>query len=205
MQNSRRQSRCSRKAPRRAAGASANRRATWRAAPRPAGRRGPAGIRAGRCRDRRVWEGQLRRNTPSNRDAALTPHLDWRAYFVAIGLPKPGDLDIGQPEYLQALDAQLAAAPLSTWRVYLRWHLLHDAAPSLSSDFVDENFAFYAKALTGTEKLRERWKRVLSRVDISVGEALGQLYVAQAFPPESKARMVKLVGNLQSALRDRLR
>jgi len=134
----------------------------------------------------------------------LTPHFDWHAYFAAIGLPQPGDIDVGQPEFLTGFDAQLTALPVGTWQTYFRWHLLHDAAPSLSSAFVDENFNFYARALTGTQKLRERWKRVLARVDGQVGEALGQLYVAEAFPPESKARMLKLVGNLQEALRARI-
>ncbi|MSU69324.1 MAG: M13 family peptidase [Opitutaceae bacterium] len=135
----------------------------------------------------------------------LTPHFDWRGYFMAIGLTPVADLDVGQPEFLQALDAQLAATPVADWQAYLRWHLLHASAPYLSTAFVDENFAFYSKTLTGQEKQRERWKRVLSRVDLSIGEALGQLYVAEYFPPESKARMLKLVGNLQVALRERLK
>src|SRR5882724_5212493 len=135
----------------------------------------------------------------------LTPHFDWQAYFVAVGLPQPGDLDIGQPEFIQALDAELAAAPLADWQAYLRWQLLHASAPYLSTAFVDENFAFFAHTLSGQEKQRERWKRVLTRVDSSIGEALGQLYVAEYFPPESKARMLKLVGNLQVALREKIK
>jgi putative endopeptidase len=135
----------------------------------------------------------------------LTPHFDWQAYFTAIGLAQPGDLDVGQPEFLQALDAELVAAPLADWKAYLRWQLLHASAPYLSVAFVDENFAFYVKTLTGQQKQRERWKRVLNRVDLSIGEALGQLYVAEYFPPESKARMLKLVGNLQVALREKLK
>jgi putative endopeptidase len=134
----------------------------------------------------------------------LMPHFNWRAYFTAIGLATPGDLDIGQPEFFQAFDAQLEATPVAEWRAYLRWHLLHSSANYLGSAFVDENFAFYGKTLTGQQKLRERWKRVLQRVDGSVGEALGQLYTAEYFPAESKARMLKLVGNLQVALRVRL-
>ncbi len=135
----------------------------------------------------------------------LTPHFDWQAYFVAIGLPQPGDLDVGQPEFIQALDAELAAAPLADWQAYLRWQLLHASAPYLSTAFVDENFDFFAHTLAGQEKQRERWKRVLNRVDLSIGEALGQLYVAEYFPPESKARMLKLVGNLQVALREKIK
>ena len=134
----------------------------------------------------------------------LTPHFDWRAYFTALDLSQPGDLDVGQPEFFAAFDRQLEATPVTAWRDYLRWNLLHGSAPYLSRAFVEENFAFYGRTLTGQEKMRDRWKRVLQRVDGSVGEALGQLYVAAHFPPEAKARMLELVGHLQGALRERL-
>jgi putative endopeptidase len=134
----------------------------------------------------------------------LSPHFDWSAYFGGMGLPAPASIDIGQPEFLQALDAQIVGTPLSDWKSYFRWHLISDLAPYLSAPFVDENFAFYGKTMTGTPKIRERWKRVLSVVDGGAGEALGQLYVADAFPPEAKARMVQLVANLRSALHDRI-
>jgi predicted metalloendopeptidase len=134
----------------------------------------------------------------------LTPHFDWTAYFKAIGLAAPGDIDVGQPEFLQGFDRELAETSLEEWRIYLRWHLLHRAAPLLSTAIVNENFEFYGKTLTGTPELRELWKRVLGSVDTSVGEALGQLYVAENFPPEAKARMLALVENLRSALRDRI-
>ncbi len=135
----------------------------------------------------------------------LTPNFNWRNYFAAIGLDRPGDIDVGQPGYLKAMDEQLTATSIYDWRSYLRWHLLHASAPYLSAAFVEENFAFYGKTLTGQQKMRERWKRVLQRVDGSVGEALGQLYTAEYFPAESKAQVLKLVGNLQVALRERLK
>jgi putative endopeptidase len=133
-----------------------------------------------------------------------TLHFDWPVYFAAIGVTSPGDIDIGQPEFFKTLDGLLGTTPLADWQAYLRWHLLHDAASSLGADFVDENFDFYGKTLTGQQKLRERWKRVLGVVNGMVGEALGQLYVGEYFPPESKAQMLKLVHNLEEALRDRI-
>jgi len=135
----------------------------------------------------------------------LTPHFDWSAYFKAIGLAAPDVLDVGQPEFMQALDQQLAGAPVAEWRAYLRWQLLHGSAALLSAPFVNEDFAFFNATLRGAKELRERWKRVLEIVDRSVGEALGQLYVKENFPPESKRRMLVLVENLRSALRDRLK
>ncbi|HTB81403.1 MAG TPA: M13 family metallopeptidase [Opitutaceae bacterium] len=134
----------------------------------------------------------------------LTPHFDWKAYFAVLGLADPGSLDAGQPEFLQAFDAELAAEPVAAWQAYLRWHLLHAAVSYLGSDFVDANFAFYGKTLSGLQKLRERWKRVLATVDNGVGEALGQLYVSAYFPPEAKARALQLVQNLRTVLRARL-
>jgi predicted metalloendopeptidase len=134
----------------------------------------------------------------------LTPHFDWKAYFAGIGLAQPGDIDIGQPEFFSAFDAALAATPIADWETYLRWHLIHAAAPYLNAAVVNENFDFFGRKLTGREQLRDRWKRVLETVDDGVGEALGQLYVADYFPPESKTRMLKLVGNLRAALRDRI-
>ena len=134
----------------------------------------------------------------------LTPHFDWAVYFADVGLAHPGDIDVGQPEYFQAFDRMLSTVPIADWRAYFRWHLVHSVAAYLSQPFVNENFEFYGKALTGTPQLKERWKRVLAEVDGSLGEALGQLYVARYFPPESKARMMALVGNLRAELRDRI-
>ena len=135
----------------------------------------------------------------------LTPHFDWKAYFTASGLKEPAFVDVGQPEFFAALDAQLGTAPVADWRAYLRWQLLHGAAPYLSAAFVNENFDFYGKSLTGAKELRDRWKRVLDTVDRSAGEALGQLYVTENFPPDSKRRMLALVENLRLALGDRLK
>ena len=134
----------------------------------------------------------------------LSPHFDWAGYLSVLGLPAPAAMDIGQPEFIQALDAQIAATPLDDWKAYFRWHLVSSMASSLSDPFVNENFTFYGKALSGTPQLRDRWKRVLSEVDGSAGEALGQLYVAVAFPPEAKARALALVTNLRATLRERI-
>ena len=134
----------------------------------------------------------------------LTPHFDWKAYFAGLDLAQPGDIDVGQPEFFSTFDTALSATPVADWQVYLRWHLIHAAAPYLNAAIVNENFDFYGRKLTGRQQLRDRWKRVLDTVDGGIGEALGQLYVAGYFPPESKTRMLKLVGNLRAALRDRL-
>ena len=134
----------------------------------------------------------------------LTPHFDWAAYFAALGVKAPSAIDIGQPEFFNALDASITGTDLAVWKTYLRWNLLRVTSPVLSAPFTEEHFAFYDKTLTGAQQMRERWKRVLDVVDGETGEALGQLYVAKYFPPESKARMVKLIANLRAALHERI-
>ncbi len=94
--------------------------------------------------------------------------------------------------------------PLSDWKIYLRWHLLHGSASFLPSAFEDENFNFYGKTLSGQPQQEPRWKRAAHILDGSIGEALGQLYVEKCFPPEAKARMKALVDNLKAVFHDRI-
>lgn len=131
----------------------------------------------------------------------LTPAFSWERYFRDIGFPDLGEVNVGQPEFFRALDAQLQAAPLSAWKIYLRWHLLRSFAPALSSKFVKEDFAFYNRTLTGARRLMPRWRRCVNATDRNLGEALGRKYVAGAFPPEAKAGAEAVVGDLVAALR----
>jgi putative endopeptidase len=132
--------------------------------------------------------------------AGLAPSIDWNRYLTDTGVQGKTDyLVIGEPTYLRGFDELLRKAPLATWKTYFRWRLLNDFAPYLSKSFVDENFAFYGTALHGIPENRPRWKRGIQLVENSIGEGLGKLYVAQYFPPESKARMDQLVKNLLAA------
>ena len=134
----------------------------------------------------------------------LSPHFDW-SHFLAAATPVTiKEIDVGQPAFFEAFDQLLASTPLDEWQTYFRWHLLNGSAPYLTKAFQDEDFSFFGKTLRGSKELHERWKRVLETVDSGAGEALGQLYVASYFPPESKARMLALVNNLRGALRARL-
>ncbi len=131
------------------------------------------------------------------------PGFGWNAYFAGVGSKEPGGLDVGQPEFATAAAHLVATAPLDDVKTYLRWQLLHAAAPYLSKAFVDENFRL-TQALSGAKENLPRWKRVLSATDRALGEALGHLYVAKNFPPEAKARALELVNDLKSVLRERL-
>ena len=133
----------------------------------------------------------------------LAPNIDWKSYLDASGVTGATDyLVIKQPSYLTGVSALIASTPLPVWKTYFRWHLLSDAAPFLSKNFVDENFAFYGTALSDVPQIRPRWKRAVALVEGSMGEALGKIYVARYFPPESKARMDQLVKNLLEAYRE---
>ncbi len=133
----------------------------------------------------------------------LTPEIDWNTYFTTLDLPQQGDLNVGQPRFLQEFAKATTDVPMATWQAYLRWHLLNGTAPFLSQPFVAEDFDF-GRNLTGQKQLPVRWKRVLTQTNASVGEALGQLYVAEAFPPEAKRRAEELVRNVRAALRESL-
>jgi putative endopeptidase len=134
---------------------------------------------------------------------AQTPGVDWTRYFTTLGKADPGDINMGQPVFFKEFAQTLADVPLDQWKAYLRWHLLRVTSPYLSKAFVDEDFDFN-RNLSGQKQLAARWKRVLSETNNSLGEALGQLYVAQAFPPQARQHALDLVLNLKSVLRDRL-
>jgi len=133
--------------------------------------------------------------------AKLTPNFSWTAYLKNVGAPSVVAINVGQPKYFEAVDKELAATPLPVWKTYLRWQLIHSAAPSLSKKFVDEDFDFYGKTLQGTPENEVRWKRCVSATDQAIGFALGKAYVRDYFPPEAKARADAMVKNLIAALR----
>ena len=136
---------------------------------------------------------------------AITPAWSWADYFKELKLTDPGDINVGQPEFFKAADQVFASTPVEDWKIYLRWHLLHGAAASLSKDFVEEDFNFFTKTLTGAPQIKPRWKRVVAKTDEELGESLGKLYVADYFPPEAKARALEMVNNLKEALADRIK
>ena len=132
----------------------------------------------------------------------VAPAVQWTTFIAAVHA-QPGDVNLMMPDYFKALSGLLTTTPLATWRDYLRWQLTAAASPTLSSKFVNENFAWTSK-LRGTTELPPRWKRCQGATDSALGEAVGELFVARTFTPAAKARMLTLVHNLQDALRERL-
>jgi len=130
----------------------------------------------------------------------LAPAIEWSKFFAASGLPRAlPALIVRQPDYLQGLSQLLESTPIGAWKSYFRYRLLSSRAAFLSKAFVDEDFAFNQGVLRGTPTNQERWKRGVRLVDRLMGEASGKLYVAKYFPPQTKARIDSLVGNLLTA------
>ena len=123
------------------------------------------------------------------------PGLDWTAYFTAAGLERQNEFVVWQPGAVTGISALVREQPLETWKEYLAFRAVEQASPYLPRAFVEERFRFYGQVLTGTPKLRDRWKRAVDVTDAALGEAVGKLYVARYFPPSEKARAEEMVKN----------
>jgi putative endopeptidase len=130
-----------------------------------------------------------------------TPHFDWKAYLAITGVAH-SELNVDQPLFMAEVERQLVSTPLSSWKTYLRWHVLNSAAIALSQPFVDAHFGFYDKQLAGVGELKPRGTRCAEQADFLLGEALGQEYVKRYFPPEAKQRAETMVANILSAMHD---
>ncbi|MGB6336219.1 MAG: M13 family metallopeptidase [Thermoanaerobaculia bacterium] len=135
---------------------------------------------------------------------AATPNFSWARYLQALGLEELETFSFAHPKFFAEMNTALEDLPLATWKNYLRWNLASGFAPYLSSEFVEEDFAFNQATLQGTEEMKPRWKRVLNVINGNMGEALGQLYVEKAFPPQAKASALEMIGNLQAAVKERI-
>ena len=182
---------------------------------------GLAGIKDGSSHASRIMELETEIashhwDTVRSRDAVLTfnkktfaeiqgliGRFDWRLWAENAGVPGNvlESVVIAQPDFIENLGKMLERFEVEKWRSWLTWHLLSSAAPYLSSNFVNENFAFYGTTLTGIPVLKERWKRGVALVEGALGEAVGQFYVERHFPAAAKARMGELVDNLIEAYR----
>jgi len=137
--------------------------------------------------------------------AKLAPALSWPRYFRSIGLTVPvSRVNVAEPDFIRRVNALLRTAPLAQWRAYLRYHVVEESAPWLSTPFVREQFAFSSR-FTGARELLPRWKRCLRETDGDLGEALGQAYVAKTFPPEARARAKAVIDDIRAAFGERLR
>jgi len=131
------------------------------------------------------------------------PGFDWTGWITALGTTpeQAAELVARQPDYLTAFAELWSSADLEDWKAWLRWRVIHARAFLLTDELVAEDVEFYGRTLSGTQEIRERWKRGVSVVENLMGFALGKLYVERHFPPEAKSRMDELVANLREAYR----
>ena len=134
--------------------------------------------------------------------AKANPNLEWTKYFAEQSVDPAVAVNVWQPDFFKTADGLLRSEPLPVWKSYLRWRLVSAAAPSLPKRFVDENFAFFGKILSGVPEIQPRWKRCVTATDNAMGMALGRIYVKEHFSPEAKQRADEMVRNLLAALAD---
>ncbi len=135
---------------------------------------------------------------------AFAPGIDWSVLLASADLGGVQHMIVAQKSAFPKLAAIYARTPVSTLKAWQAFHTASNAAPYLSKDFVDARFAFFGKAINGQPENSVRWKRVVRTINGAMGEALGQVYVARYFPPESKTKMQALVANLKAAFRARI-
>lgn len=135
---------------------------------------------------------------------ALAPAINWNSYFEGLGV-KTDSVIVTEPEFIKECQEIFESERWSDIRAYLKWTAIHGAASYLNHAIVSESFEFNSKYLRGTETLRPRWKRVLSVTDNLLGDAIGQLYVDKAFPPEAKKKALEMVENIKLAMADRIK
>ena len=132
----------------------------------------------------------------------LTPDLDYSIYFKDVKVGHFDTLNVATPNFFKGLTDLIAKEPVESWKSYFRWHTLHSTATNLPKAFFDENFAFFGKTLAGQKEPTPRWKQCTSMTDRALGEAVGQGWVKQNFPPAAKDSMDKLVAALEKSLGD---
>jgi len=130
----------------------------------------------------------------------IVPNFDWAAYFAGIDAPKVSDLNVGQPDFFKAENQVFADQSLDSLKAYLKFHALSGVAPWLSQPFEDASFDFFQKTLQGQAEQTPRWKRCTATTDRALGEAVGQDWVKENFPPQAKQNMEQLVAALKKAL-----
>ncbi len=132
----------------------------------------------------------------------IAPNYDWGGYIQTLGLANVDSISFGPEQFFEGMNKALTELPLDDWKQYVRWRLISINAFYAGEQFDKEDFRFFSTILGGSKERQERWKRVLGPIDNYMGEALGQLFVAKAFPPETKTRALEMVNNLKTALRE---
>ncbi|HEY7290765.1 MAG TPA: M13 family metallopeptidase [Vicinamibacterales bacterium] len=152
---------------------------------------------------------RVKRREPANLQHRMTvtdfqqlmPRFDWRKYNGAIGAPKFQVLNVATPDFFKAMNGLLDSTPVDDIKAYLRWQVIHAAAPMLPKAFADANFDFFSRTLAGQQAPEPRWRRCVTETDARLGEALGRAFVEETFSPQAKADTLKMVDDIKNAMR----
>ncbi|MDR0793015.1 MAG: M13 family metallopeptidase [Chitinophagaceae bacterium] len=136
--------------------------------------------------------------------SATTSNIDWALQLDEAQIKGADSVVVSNPEFLKTVNTMLTETPLADWKCYIRWNLLKNTAPSLSTPFVKANFAFES-VLSGQKEQTPRWQRMSNMIDRMLGDFIGQLYVEKYFKPEAKEYMVNMVNNLQATFGERIK
>ncbi len=135
---------------------------------------------------------------------AMCPAVNWTAYFKNIGIKNISKVNVTSTKFFTGISEIIKSTSIDDWKNYMKWNLITSAADYLNSSFVNENFNFFGKVLSGSKILQPRWKRALNSTNGALGDAVGKEYCQRYFPAEAKSRMLKLVANLKDAFDDHI-
>ncbi len=135
----------------------------------------------------------------------IAPIIDWKQYFIDLGLATLDTVIVTEPKFLGAMNNVIGLTDLAVIKSYMKWCVINRASPYMNEEVVNADFDFYSKELNGVSEQRDRWKRVLQNTNGALGEALGKVYVAETFPPEAKQMAEEMVGNLIEAFDARIK
>ncbi len=130
----------------------------------------------------------------------LVPAFDWNDYLSSVSVPRVKQVNVTEPKFFEELNREVRGQSLEAWKAYLRWHLIHAESPYLSSKFVQENFNFFDRYLRGVKELPPRWKTCTRLADRDLGEALGQVFVAKTFSPQTKRDALKVTEEIEAEM-----
>lgn len=134
----------------------------------------------------------------------LCSEIDWKAYFTSIGIEVPTDFVIDNPKFYTEISKMLKEEPIDVWKNYLTWNVVNRYASYLSNAFVENDFEFFSKKLSGNNSNNPRWQRVANSANFAIGELVGQIFVEENFPPQAKQKMLDLIANLKFAFKERI-
>ncbi len=135
----------------------------------------------------------------------LAPSVAWADLFLRMGVSRADSIIVGQPEFIKNLDQLLTKYSVEDWKVYLKWNLISNYAPYLNSALAKEDFRFFSTVMSGVSKQKPRWKRVVNQTNSSLGELIGQVYVAEYLPKGSKEKLLEIGNAIRDVYAERIK